>query len=67
MKLFKMYLKDKTQQEIVANRLEQAIAAARCQVVGYVVHAQWDDSDKEQRRLNISFGCQIPTNRKVVH
>jgi hypothetical protein len=41
MKLFKLYLKDCTEQEVIAIRLTQAIAAARCDVVGYIVYGEW--------------------------
>ncbi len=42
MKLFTLYLSDGTEQEIIAFRISQAIAAAADRVVGYTVTSDWE-------------------------
>ena len=41
MKLYKLYLADGTEQEVLAFRLTQAIAIADYYVVGYTVYSEW--------------------------
>jgi len=42
MKLFHLYLEDGTEQEMLAFRISQALTAARCRVVGYAIHTDWE-------------------------
>ena len=42
MKLFKLYLSDCSTQEVLANKLSQALKCARGNVAGYVCYSEWD-------------------------